>query len=313
MLNPGTMLNPRTILVPTDFSASARNAYLVARDLAQRYDADVHVLHVMPSVGQFASLARWLTERSGSMAPDLREEEESRVEDELVKYFGDYERVQYVRRQGARASKEILDYAEQEEVDLIVIGTYGHRGLEHPALGGTAGDVVRKAPCPVLTVRAVDEEVRPFDGFRRLVVAVDFAEGTRELVTAAKELAAAYDASVCLLFVSEEHRVPLFSDTGMMTVTTLKLDEEIVAHADEALRQLDEQTGGPGSAYAVRHGNPAREIVDFAEADADDLIVVGRRGHSVHEGLLLGTVTEHVVRRSRRPVLILTAQEGPRS
>jgi nucleotide-binding universal stress UspA family protein len=110
-----------------------------------------------------------------------------------------------------------------------------------------------------------------------------------------------------VIFVAEELRVPLFTDTGLMSVTTLKLDEEIVARADEALRQLDDETGESAveTRYVVRHGSPAREIVAVAE-DADvDLIVVGRRGHSIHEGVLLGTVTEHVVRRSKCPVLTI--------
>lgn len=294
------MLKIQSILVPTDLSVSARNAFVVARDVARRFEAAVHVLNVKPTPGQFAAFTRWFT----STPPET---DDGSVERELDEHYGGYEKLKCVEREGEGVAETILDYARDCSIDLIVMSTHGHRSLDHPALGGAAGDVVRSAGSQVLTVRSRRGEMRPFDGFDRIVVAIDFGEESRALVRAAKQLASLYEAAISLVFVSEEHNVPVFSDTGMMSVTTLKVDEEITARADEALRQIDAETGSSDveADYNVRHGNPAREIVGLAEERDADLVIVGRRGHSPHEGLLLGTVTEHVVRTSACPVLTI--------
>ncbi|MEX2399944.1 MAG: universal stress protein [Rhodothermales bacterium] len=298
------MLNIKSILVPTDLSVAARNAFTVARDVARRFDASLHVLHVKPTESQFAAFARWF-------ATPMPETGDAGAKAELSEHYAGYDKLKIVEREGAGVADTILDYARDCDIDLIVMGTHGHRSLDHPALGGAAGDVVRGARSPVMTVRSRREEPKTFEGFDRILVAVDFGENSPALVRAAKHLASLYDASVSLLFVSEEHLVPVFSDTGMMSVTTLKVDDEIAENAGAALRQMDEETGSSDVEvdYLVESGNPAREIVSAAADRAADLIIVGRRGHSPHEGILLGTVTEHVVRTAKSPVLTIGTKE----
>jgi nucleotide-binding universal stress UspA family protein len=298
------MRDIRRILVPTDLSPSATAAFRVARDVAERFEAELHIVHVRTEGGPFASFARLLGGEPDSLAA---EQYEQNVRDQLEDYKSWYERSTLAQLKGAKAATEILSYAGDAGADLIVMGTHGHRSLDHPALGGTTGDVVRNAQIPVMTVRIPDDEEAWSGHFRHVLATVDFAEHSKSLLRTAKNLAVRFGASMSVVFVAEELRVPLFTDTGMMSVTTLKLDEEIVGRADEALRQLDNDTGTPvvETRYLVRHGNPEREIVAVAEEAEVDLIIVGRRGHSVHEGLLLGTVTEHVVRKSKCPVLTI--------
>lgn len=294
------MLDIQRILVPTDLSPSSTAAFHAARNVAARWDAEIHVLHVRTS--GTSGLSRLLGDR-----PDDPATNERQIREKLDAYLEGYRPSVAVQREGTRTVKEILDYVTSASIDLIVMGTHGHRSLEHPALGGITGDVVRNASVPVLTVRIRDEDAESSAEFRRVIAAVDFAEQSEAIVRAAKELAHRHEASLAMIFVAEEHRVPIFSDTGMMSVTTLKLDEEIVSRSGAALRQLNENTGPPfpNAKYEVRRGNPAREIVDFAGDAHGDVIVLGRRGHSVHEGLHLGTVTEHIVRRSTCPVLTI--------
>ncbi len=299
------MLEFRRILVPTDLSPSANAAFGVAYDVAERFTAEIHVLYVEVEGGPLEAFSRWFGGEPDSIAA---EEHERRLTEGLEELRRRNRRSYVIRRSGRRAAPEILSYAAESDSDLIVLGTHGHRSLDHPALGGTAGEVVRSAAVPVMTVRVRGHEAASSGRFRHVLVAVDFADHSDSLVRAAKHLATYFDASVSILFVAEELHVPLFSDTGMMTVTTLKLDEEIVARSDEALRQLDRSTGAPAveTRYVVLHGNPARRILEYAEDGDVDLIVVGRRGHTIHEGVLLGSVTEHVIRKSRPPVLTLT-------
>lgn len=298
------MLKLKSILVPSDLSVSSQNAFRIARDIAGKFHAAMHVLYVTPTSGQFESLVRWLTDRNKDETP-IAEVHDNLVLEALARNFGGYEPLKHVHRKGSDVAPTILEYAEICTVDLIVMGTHGHRSIDHPALGGTTGEVVRNSPAPVLTVRTREEEELEFTGFHKILVALDFGEESRNVLRAAKQLASCYDASLSLLFVAEEHQVPVFSDTGLMSLTTLKVDEEIAARSQEALRQIDDETGSGDleSEHVVRRGRPAREILGYAEESGTDLIVMGRRGHTPHEGLLLGTVTEHVVRRSTCPVL----------
>lgn len=301
------MLGFRRILVPTDLSPSAGAAFEAAHYLAEHFTSEIHVLHVEVEGGPLGAFTRWFGGEPDSIAA---EEHDRRVVEALEDLNRRYASSQVVRRTGRRAAEEIVTYAGEWGADLIVLGTHGHRSLDHPALGGTAGDVVRNTSVPIMTVRVGGDGQQAPISFRHILVAVDFAEHSTSVVRNAKHLAALLGATVSLLFVAEQLHVPLFSDTGLMTVTTLKLDEEIVARTDEALRQLDRDTGKPadGTQYVVRQGNPARQILSVADESQVDLIVVGRRGHTIHDGVLLGSVTEHVIRKSRRPVLTITAE-----
>ncbi|MGI9175080.1 MAG: universal stress protein [Rhodothermales bacterium] len=311
------MRSIRKILVPTDLSHPAHEAFRLGVDLAEHYDAEVDLLHVTPRGGSEpirAFFHRLLQDAGASDA--LREELTERVETHHMGSDAPRRRIKRVHREGADVASEVLTYATAEDIDLIVMGTHGHRSLDHPALGGTAGEVVRGADCAVLTVRQTkkrdDGAAAPI---QHLLVPVDFSEHADGAVAAAKELAARYRAALSLLFVVEERQVPLFSDTGIPAITTLKMDPEAGRRAEAALAQLFENAGGPDpassagqavqAAYHVRHGHPGREVLAFAESSDVDLIVMSPHGLSGRDAFSLGSVTENVVRLAPCPVLTL--------
>lgn len=138
------------ILVPTDFSAHAQQAALVAADLAQRYDAALTLLHVqaaelfdvpegyvlsMPA--QLDQLMAVLAERLAGFQQTMRAQGVQRVETRLLR---------------GPIAGEIV--AQAKEFDLIVMGTHGRTGLQHLLMGSVAERVVRLAHCAVLVVRA---------------------------------------------------------------------------------------------------------------------------------------------------------------
>lgn len=299
----------RKILVPTDLSPTAHRAFRLAVDLADRYDAEVDLLHVTPLGGSEPIRAFFHRLLQGAGATDaLREELTERVEAHHMRPNAPRRRIKRVHREGVDIASEVLTYATAEDVDLIAMGTHGHRSLDHPALGGTAGEVVRGADCAVLTVRETSKHA-PSEAppIRHLLVPVDFSEHAAQTVAAAKELAARYGAALSLLFVVEERQVPLFSDTGLPAITTLMMDPEAGRRAEAALPQLFASAGGPDveAAYHVRQGHPAREVLAFAEASDVDLIVMSPHGLSGRDAFSLGSVTENVVRRASCPVLTL--------
>lgn len=138
------------ILFPTDFSEGARSAMGYAVSLARDYKAKLYILHVIQELaitpgwyeGVFPieNLYQSIEEGSGNEM------------DKLISGMGDLPGVEKVITRGYAAT-EILRVADESKADVIVIGTHGRSGVDHILFGSTAEKVVRKASCPVLTVR----------------------------------------------------------------------------------------------------------------------------------------------------------------
>lgn len=147
------MLTFRKILVPTDFSAASKCALPYARELARMHGAEVVLIHVIeiphyPTL--FEGTAMVVPPLDDSVRRELAKQLEELADAEL-RVHGVTART--LVRDGA-PRHELLACAREEKVDLLVIATHGYTGLRHVFLGSTAEQVVREAPCPVLTVRA---------------------------------------------------------------------------------------------------------------------------------------------------------------
>lgn len=147
------MINIHRILVPTDYSDSSRLALRYGAAFAQQFQAELHLLHVIDDYFGLAPEAQ-------IMLPDLNQ------------YLGDLQaaaKLELSKLRQAEAAQltdvveaspvgrpfvEIIRYARDVQADLIVMGSHGRTGLSHALLGSVAERVVRKASCPVLTVRS---------------------------------------------------------------------------------------------------------------------------------------------------------------
>lgn len=143
----------RRILIPTDFSPPARQAEHYAVALAQKFAAELHILHVVedPALPVHGSRYSWAV--PDDMLPRLLEKAE-----EDLKLAVPTADVNLIGRELVKKIKvghpvnAIIDYATEHQIDLIVIGTHGRSGLTHLLLGSSAEKLVRLATCPVLTV-----------------------------------------------------------------------------------------------------------------------------------------------------------------
>ena len=154
------MIKLKTILVPTDFSEYSKYALHYAIAFAQNFKARIILIHITPerdldSIRQVSTylqpgkLEELLTSRQSE---DHRQLEEF-IPPELKKGI----KVEIVHKVGTPIV-EIIRTAREREVDLIVIGTHGRSGLSHMLLGSVAENVVRQAPCPVLSIRHPEHE-----------------------------------------------------------------------------------------------------------------------------------------------------------
>lgn len=148
------MLAIKNILVATDFSECSDAALMYARALAGQFGARLRVLHNVEFRGAVDVAGMGVFSTS---SPDLLAELENDARNRLNALLSDSDRellgAEPVLCEGAPAAEAIVDYAASQNIDLIVLGTHGRRGLSHLLLGSVAEHVVRSAPCPVLTVR----------------------------------------------------------------------------------------------------------------------------------------------------------------
>jgi len=152
------MLSIRRILFPTDFSEPAEYAWVYALTFAQEFGAEVHLVHVVTPPPR-------LTE---AYAVDFDPDRTVQALTAEASAFMD-EQVEGAKSRGLIFSREvrvgvdyreIIDYATKHDIDLIVMATHGRTGLAHVLLGSVAEKVVRKASCPVLTIKHPSLKVR---------------------------------------------------------------------------------------------------------------------------------------------------------
>jgi len=151
------MITLRRILAPTDFSEYSTEAIGYACALADKFDSELHLLHVLEVHASSTPVF------AGGMAltPRVRESREA-AEKALQQVAPGREAVRTTVE--GPAFLGIIRYAKENDIDLIVMGTHGRSGLAHVIIGSVAERVVRKAPCPVMTVRHPKHEfVKPFE------------------------------------------------------------------------------------------------------------------------------------------------------
>lgn len=147
-----------TILFPTDFSNGARAAMDHALSLAKDYNAKLILLYVIQDI----SIAEWYIPSSISVT-DLVEDMQKSAMREMDKWYDEVAaRVKNAEKMVVRGVPfvEIIRTAREKNADLIVIGTHGRTGIDHMLFGSTAEKVVRKATCPVLTVRVAGKDFK---------------------------------------------------------------------------------------------------------------------------------------------------------
>lgn len=142
----------KRLLLPTDFSESARHAFAYALSLAQKYEADLHLLHVVdvpphPYASELfpGAMARVVEELSGYARVEMAK---------LVAEARAHGREPHERIASGKPAAEIVRIAAEQAIDVIVIGTQGRGALSHALFGSTAERVARRAPCSVLVCRA---------------------------------------------------------------------------------------------------------------------------------------------------------------
>lgn len=291
------MLDVKKILFPTDFSESSMIALEHARTYASLAGAELHILHAII-----------LHEEESDEAALSKSDGSEHKLQEAVSYKLDALDTRGLptvraRKRGFSATNVILEYAQEHQIDLIVMGTHGRRGLRHLMMGSVAEEVVRLASCPVVTVRT--RRSSPAEHLKSILVPVDFSDHSRHALRQAKILANKAGATLHLLYVFETPTYPAFYQS-VETVVLEKL-EVIHARSRHELQTFYRDVPGPlpPASYHVITGRPIQEIVKVAEQYDCDLIIMATHGLTGLDRLLMGSTTENVLRVASCPVLTL--------
>jgi nucleotide-binding universal stress UspA family protein len=300
------MNRPRKILFPTDLSAVSTAALPYAAQLARAFDAELHVLHV----DELHDLAdHWPSTPGRTELLEALDKETGELLDRLIAKVDGHPdasepggvRLQRARRRGIAAGPEIIYYAQEKDVDLIVLATHGRRGLARWVLGSVAEEVVRYTSRPVLTVPGRGESSLA----TKCLVPLDLSELSLDALRAGAQIARVTESDLEIYHVVETPMAPVVLE-GYPEFPTVPIDElrrAAKAQIDKLLAEVDLE--GVTCTVRIDEGRAAHAILQrIGEGDLG-LVVQGSHGASGFTRLLLGSVAAKVMARSSCPVLTI--------
>ncbi len=286
-------MKPWKVVLGTDGSDTAAAARDLLKQLPFPAGSCLHITTVLdPTIEALLEQVR----------PEEREHPATLLTAESVALQGTFSDITSRVRSG-EAAHELLRAAREFEADLLVLGSRGLTGLAEFVLGSVARNVARHAPVSVLITHPSDVQIR------RVLVAVDGSPHGEAALRFAREFPLPLGAEVHVVHVVRPmHPVP-----AMMGVDTFQLyealdqaqtQEEEAAHSliNEAVEGI--RSAGRSASGHVQIGDPALEILKVAGEVSADLLILGARGVSLIEGLLLGSVADRVLKRASCAVLL---------
>lgn len=288
------MIEFRRILCPVDFSDATPEALSVAAAVARAYDAEVLLLHVLDFPHRTVALERYYLE----------------IEDEAKRRLNALRHEQALEGlelrdvvQRGTTYDEIVRYAGDQGVDLIVMATHGRRGLSRLIVGSVTERVARTASCPLLAVPPTDEPAAPY-AIDRVLFATDFSKAADAAMPYAMSVASHMRAALAVVHVVTLGERGEYGEGWEFPVLPADVEQEHLRQATEDLESRAGQAPEPADARLVRGTYPAIEIAEHAVEIGAGMIVAATHGHSAIGRALLGSTTEKLIRYSPMPVLV---------
>jgi len=276
------MLRIQKILFPTDFSKFSKRAISHLGYWAARFNAEIHVLHVI---------------RKQRKAAEVENKMASLLEG-IAKEFGQYAKaaddkptIVPVQLNAIDPPLEIIRYAGQENIDLIIQATHGRSGFQRFFLGSVAEKVVSTARCSVLTVRK-PLAPSPKHG-HRILVPTDLSANATSLVAHAVAFAKVFDSEIHLLHVMEDTSSVILYRTGRKS--WLEHQTTMQSQAELDLERLAKKSGYAKVTFEVKKGNVLSEIEKATVSHAVDLIMIATKGDRNVWETPLGSVAQGVI------------------
>jgi nucleotide-binding universal stress UspA family protein len=281
------------ILLPVDFSERSMAAARCAKPLVSHFQAELILLNVLPPIQyQFGP-----AELGGCLLTDIYTNRAALVDKDLKEFLADDLnglRVTRVALDGDPA-QEIVNYAQQQHVDLILMPTHGYGPFRRFILGSNTAKVLHDADCPVWTgVHMEQAAVSPTGPLRHILCAVDLGPQSQKTLAWAAWLQREFHACLSLLHVTAAH--PHVSD-GPQDAWRLQVSEAVA----EELAHLQLSTGCHANVL-IEAGEPAQVICATAQRLHTDALIIGR-GSAAGVFGRLRTNAYAIIRESPCPVV----------
>ena len=288
------------ILVPVDFSEASRVGTRLALSFAERVGALLDFVYVVGPPG----LPEWGYAYLSAREAKAREQARLRFPAFLTSlqvpeaYVTSYEAI------SGGVVETVVARAQELQSDAIVAISHGAPFFPIAAVGAVTEGLARQSPCPLLSFHYDSQahDVPELVQFapKKILVPTDFSETSATAFPYAAAIARSFHASLTTLYVAPENAPWEAEGSG----------DPITWAVDEAKKRLPQvrttalSSHTPSEAVALR-GNPAAEIVDYADARGFDLMVMTTHGHRGFQRLLLGSVAEKVIRHTKTPTFIV--------
>ncbi len=287
-------LPPQTIMAAIDFSDFTHTVLAYSAMLGRRYAAGLQLVHVTVDANAL------LEHNETSLDVKALQHENIRSAEEALKgLITDLDmQCELIVSKGDPAD-EISRLATEHQADIVVTATHGRSGFRRLLIGSVTEKLMKTLPCPLLTMHPPEDDISPPAGsetrLNRILVGCDFSPDSDLAVAYAINLAQTFQADIHLCHVIQ----PSFYKIDIQDSTALR---------DRLERQLagmlpDAGSDGCRAEAALLDGVPYMALMDYAKKRNMDLIVLGIRGHTLWEKLLVGSTTDRLIRHAPFPVL----------
>src|SRR5215475_1997081 len=309
-------LRIQNIVVPIDFSKMSVQAIQIARQLARRFGASIHLAHIrhLNYAVDFVAPAPPIV--PFSFMPYEQNAEQTALK-ELKKVASEcgVSSVNCHVLSGAPPFDEICRLGQTVPADLIVMPTHGRTGLKHVFLGSTAERIVQHSSCPVLVTRGNRAQSKngPRLRIKTILVPVDFSSCSREGLRYAISFANEFGAKIILLHAT--YLGYIYSSEGTAIYDIPALQKAARKRAERKMRELVRSVNFGDIKFEMEFtdGSPVIDICAAAEDQDVDLIITSTHGFTGFRHVLMGSIAEQVVRHAPCSVLVVPSHPHVRA
>jgi len=302
----------RTMLVPLDGSALAEVVLPYARVLAERFNLEVALIYVADKKeAKSPALPQAYLDRTGDII-------KLEVAEDLRKRSGDTQVTREAKVSGkvvvGYPAEEILRYADENDIDLILMATHGRSGIRRWVIGSVADKVLRSSRVPVLLVRTgIPQHIVDNEWPDTMLVPLD-GSGLAELVlphvTALAKQPNAKTLKITLLMACEPLSIPAFATPEFLANWGDMAAKHMAKSRNSAkkyLTRIEKQLNSADLTVSseVLEGQAAEEIVNYAAKNSSSLIVMATHGRSGLSRWAYGSVAEKVLLAASSPILLV--------
>jgi len=307
----------KRLLVPLDISKLAEIALPYAKELAVKLGSEVILIHVRTSADTtdkpdhraYLSKMAAITEQDIKKSPVLPPGEKVKVDSAII---GSPGRLNH-------PAEEILDYAEKENISLIVMATHGRTGVRRWTLGDAANKVARASKTPVLLIRA-NTDVPESVHLDKVLVPLDGSKQSEAVLPYIENLASKIKPKVSLLNVVEPpyyiypygEGMGYYGGEGIVRVPYTEEEiKPLKEVAEKYIKSVSEKLTAESikTSYGVRVGSAGEEIIKAEEEIHPDIVAMSTHGHSGFGRWENGSVTDKVLHHGNTPLLLVRPKQ----